>query len=130
MVQSTLPVAPGGCFPLRRVVAQEVVDDEGLDLDDPGDLGPSSQVRSIEGPASRLVIDCGPQSADEAWVTVTDTHGAVLFEGAPEADGCVYAVLPPAPSLKSVRVRVETARLHRSAEVALGEGTTTHRFAG
>jgi hypothetical protein len=106
---------------------QDPVDDE-FDLD----LEPTSEVRTVAAPTRRLVVDTGLRGAEAeaAWVTVTDDRGAVFYEGTPSADGCVDVSFEGAPSVRTARVLLETARLHRTAEVELGEGWTAHAFTG
>jgi hypothetical protein len=106
---------------------QDPVDDDfGLDLE------PTSEVRAVAASARRLVIDTGLRGADAeaAWVTVTDERGAVFYEGTPSADGCIDVSFEGAPAVRTARVLLETARLHRTAEVELGEGWTAHAFTG
>jgi len=96
---------------------QDPVDDD-FDLD----LEPTSEVRAVSAPWRRLVVDTGLRGveAESAWVTVTDQRGAVFYEGSPSADGCV--------DVRTARITLETARLHRTAEVELGDGWTSHAF--
>ena len=104
---------------------QDPVDDDfGLDLE------PTSEVRAVSAPWRRLVIDTGLRGADaeSAWVTVTDVRGTVFYEGSPSADGCVDVSFEGAPDVRAARIMLETARLHRTAEVELGEGWTSHAF--
>jgi hypothetical protein len=97
-----------------------------LDL---GDLGPISETRPIDMCARRLVVDTGLRGVEAtgAWVTVSDEAGAVLFEGAPGADGCVNVAFEGI-GVERVRILFETARLHRQAEVTLHEGVNAHAF--
>jgi hypothetical protein len=101
-------------------------------IDDDLDWEPTSEVRPVQATCRRLVVDTRLRGADAeaAWVTITDEHGAVFFEGPPSADGCVDVSFEGAPSVRTACVRLETPRLHRTAEVTLGEGWTAHAFAG
>ena len=98
-----------------------------LDLEDEE---PTSEVRAVDLRARRLVIDTGLRgaAAEAAWVTVTDDQGAVFFEGAPRADGCVDVSFAGAPHVCRACVQLETPRSHRRAEVALTAGWTAHAF--
>ncbi len=101
-------------------------------IDDELDWEPTSEVRPITSTHRRLVVDSGlrGREAEEAWLTVTDEHGAVFFEGSPSADGCIDVSFEGAPAVRTARVQLETSRLHRTAEVPLAEGWTSHAFAG
>jgi len=101
-------------------------------IDDELDWEPTSEVRPVQTTCRRLVVDTGLRGADAeaAWVTITDERGAVFFEGPPSADGCVDVSFEGAPSVRTARILLETPRLHRTAEVALGEGWTSHAFGG
>ncbi len=104
---------------------------EPIDLDDlEQELEPTSEVRTIESRVRRLVVDTGlrGEAAEQAWVTVTDPDGAVYYEGAPSADGCVDVSFEGAPQVTRAHIQLETARLHRQAEVALNQGWTAHAF--
>jgi hypothetical protein len=98
-----------------------------LDLDD---WEPTSEVRAVDSRARRLVIDTGlrGEAAEAAWVTVTDEQGAVFYEGAPSADGCLDVSFEKAPETSRACIQLETPRSHRSAEVALTAGWTSHAF--
>ncbi len=103
------------------------------DLLDAGwDPEPTSEVREVDGKVRRLVVDTGLRGADaeNAWVTVADPSGALHFEGPPSADGCIDVSFENAPDVRVACVRLETARLHRTAEVDLKEGWTAHAFTG
>ena len=121
MLRST----PGGAIG-RRAVPHPL---DALDLPDL-DFEPTSEVRPLDARVRRLVIDTGLRgdAADQAWVTVSDEAGTVYFEGTPSADGCVEVSFDGAPEVRSVRVLLETARLHRQAQVMLGDGWTAHAF--
>ena len=101
-------------------------------IDDDLDWEPTSEVRPIAPTQRRLVVDTGlrGREAEEAWLTVTDERGAVFFEGSPNADGCIDVSFEAAPGVRTARVQLETSRLHRTAEVELGEGWTSHAFNG
>ena len=102
-----------------------------IDLDDlERDLEPTSEVRSITSTARRLVVDTGlrGESAESAWVTVTDERGAVFYEGAPSADGCIDVSFENAPHVSRACIQLETPRSHRSAEVTLTAGWNAHAF--
>jgi hypothetical protein len=104
---------------------QDPVDDDfGLDLE------PTSEVRALSVKFRRLVVDTGLRGAEAeaAWVTVTDESGAVFYEGSPSADGCIDVSFEAARQVLAARILLETARLHRTAEVQLGEGWTSHAF--
>ena len=104
---------------------------DAIDLDDVDhDFEPSSEVRTIESRVRRLVVDTGlrGEAAEQAWVTVTDLGGAVFYEGAPSADGCVDVSFENAPQVTHARIQLETPRCHRSAEVSLAAGWTAHAF--
>jgi|SRR5580698_5639492 hypothetical protein len=103
---------------------EEPVDDL-FDLD----LEPTSEIRPIDSRARRLVVDSGLRgpAAEAAWIIIMSLEGVVFFEGAPSADGCVEMSLEASP-LTKVRVRLETARCHRQAEVVLTDGWTAHAF--
>jgi hypothetical protein len=102
-----------------------------LDLDDFGvepERDPISEVRQVE--FRRLMVDTGIRgaAAEQAWVSVSDEAGAVLFEGTPSGDGCVEVSFEKAPRVERVRVLLETARSHRQAEVTLRDGRNAHAF--
>lgn len=103
-------------------------------IDEELEWEPTSEVRPVNATSRRLVVDTGLRGADAeaAWVTVTDEHGAVFFEGPPSADGCIDVSFERqgAASVRVARVLLETPRLHRTAEVELGDGWTAHAFAG
>lgn len=109
---------------------QDVVDDDLRDFDALVEDGPTSEVRSVVPRVNRLVVDTGLRGADaeNAWVTVSDEGGTVFFEGPPSADGCVDVSFEAGPHVRVARVRLETARLHREADVELRNGWTAHRF--
>jgi hypothetical protein len=94
------------------------------------DHDPISEVRPVGARARRLVVDTGLRgaAAAEAWVTVTDVNGALCFEGMPGEDGCLDMSFPAGEAPDRVVVHLETARLHRSAEVTLREGWNAHAF--
>jgi hypothetical protein len=94
------------------------------------DLEPSSEVRPVDAKVRRLVVDTGVRgdAAEKAWVTVTDAAGVVHFEGTPSADGCIEVSFEGAPAVRDVCVLLETARSHRQAQIALGDGWTAHAF--
>jgi hypothetical protein len=79
----------------------------------------------------RLIVDTGLRGGEAAtaWVTVSDEAGAVLFEGVPDAEGHVHVTFVGLPAVERVHILLETARLHRQAEVPLREGTNSHTFA-
>jgi hypothetical protein len=122
MPESPLPDDPLG---LALLAAP---DDPADSLDDDG---PSSAVRPIEPRVRQLVVDTGLRgaAAEGAWVTVTDAAGTVCFEGPPSADGCVHVSFDGAPRADHVKVLLETATLHRQAEISLRDGWTSHAFA-
>ncbi len=96
--------------------------------------GPSSEVRPVD-PTVRvrsLLVStglCGVAAAN-AWVSVTDADGAVLFEGPAGEDGCIAVSFEREPKVDRVYVLLETASSHRQAEVRLGDGRTEHAFTG
>lgn len=100
---------------------------EPLDLPDDE---PISEIRPIGAQTRRLVVDTGLRgaAADTAWVTVTDERGAVHFEGAPSADGCIEVAFEGGPTVARVRVMLETPRLHRQAIIDLRDGWNAHAF--
>ena len=100
---------------------------EPIELDEPD---PTSEVRTISSTTRRLVIDTGlrGEAAESAWVTVTDDRGAVFYEGAPSADGCVDVSFEGAPQVTRACVQLETPRNHRSAEVPLTAAWNAHTF--
>jgi len=102
-----------------------------IDLDDlDRDWEPTSEVRPITSSVRRLVVDTGlrGEAAESAWVTVTDERGAVFYEGAPSADGCIDVSFENAPQVKRACIQLETPRCHRSAEVTLAAGWNSHAF--
>jgi hypothetical protein len=114
-----------------RVLPLELdLDDLGAPAPAPGDRDPISEVRQVDARIRRLVVDTGIRgaAAEQAWVTVTDEAGAVRFEGAPSADGCVEVSFEDAPGVQRVRVLLETARSHRQAEITLRDGWNAHAF--
>jgi hypothetical protein len=115
----------------RLVGTQDAVDDDLSEFDALSERSPTSEVRNVDPQASRLVVDTGLRGADAeaAWVTITDEGGTVHFEGPPSADGCIDVSFEAAPHVRLARVRLETARLHREADVELKGGWTAHRFA-
>ena len=94
------------------------------------DLEPASEVRPTDGRVRRLVVDTGLRGADAeaAWVTVSGEDSAVHFEGAPTSEGRVEVSLEGAPGVARALVQLETATLHRQAQVSLGEGATAYAF--
>ena len=96
------------------------------------ELEPTSEIRPVEGRGKRLVVDTGLRGAEAeaAWVTVMGPDDQVFFEGPPSADGCIDVSFETTPEVGRARVRLETARLHRTAEVELKEGWTAHAFTG
>ncbi len=91
---------------------------------------PISEIRAIDTRTRRLVVDTGVRgaAAESAWVTVTDEHGALHFEGAPGADGCVEIAFDGGSSVSRVRVQLETPRVHRQAVIDLRDGWNAHAF--
>jgi hypothetical protein len=91
---------------------------------------PISEVRTIEARTRRLVVDTGLRgaAAEAAWVTVSDQHGAVHFEGPPGADGCVEVAFEGGPSVTRARMLLETTRGHRQAFIDLRDGWNAHAF--
>lgn len=91
---------------------------------------PISEIRTIDTRTRRLVIDTGIRgsAAESAWVTVTDEHGAVRFEGAPSADGCIEIAFDDGPTVSRAHVLLETPRLHRQAVIDLRDGWNAHAF--
>jgi hypothetical protein len=115
----------------HSVGTHDAVDDDLKDFEALCETSPTSEVRQVDPRGSRLVVDTGLRGADAeaAWVTVTDDNGTTHFEGPPSADGCVDVSFESAPQVRMARVRLETARRHREAEVELKGGWTAHRFA-
>jgi hypothetical protein len=114
MVDSRQPAA----FP---TIAGDGADDE-----------PSSEVRRVEtiDPLRILRIFTwlrGPNT-EGAWLTVTDDHGAVQFEGPLSVEGDVEIPLRHAGHVERVRVLLETVRWHRQADVCLSENLTEYVF--
>lgn len=91
---------------------------------------PISEVRTIEARARRLVVDTGLRcaAAEAAWVTVSDQHGAVHFEGPPSADGCIEVAFQGGPDVTRARVLLEMLRGHRQAFIDLRDGWNAHAF--
>jgi hypothetical protein len=96
--------------------------------------GPSSEVRPVDATVRvrSLLVSTSLRgvAAADAWVSVTDAAGAILFQGAPGDDGCITVSFEEAPNVDRVYVLLETARSHRQAEVSLGEGCTELSFDG
>jgi hypothetical protein len=112
---------------------------EPLDLlarkDDPKeetDCVPSSGVQPVDGGerVRALLVFTGLSGADAAaaWVTVSDPHEVVYFEGPPAADGSVAVYVNDSRRVDSLRILLETTRLHRQAEVTLSEAVTEYAF--
>jgi hypothetical protein len=106
-----------------------------VSMDDPADEAdpvPPSRVQAIDhGERVRaLLVFTGLSGADAAaaWVTVSDCHGVVYFEGSPAADGSVAVYVNDARRVDSLLVQLETTRIHRQAEVALSEEVTEYAF--
>ena len=101
---------------------------------DETDRDPPSQVRSVEANehVRSLVVFTGlsGQDAQAAWVTVSDACGVVYFEGSPAADGTVAVYFDDSRRIDSLRILLETARMHRQAEVALSDRVTEYAFQG
>jgi len=102
-------------------VAGEGADDE-----------PSSEVRRVETidrPRTLRIFTWlrGPNT-EGAWLTVTDDHGGVQFEGPLSEEGDVEIPLRHAGQVERVRVLLETVRWHRQADVCLGEDLTEYVF--
>ena len=91
---------------------------------------PISEIRPIATQTRRLVVDTGIRgaAAESAWVTVTDERGALHFEGAPSADGCIEVAFENGPTVARVSVMLETPRLHRQAVIDLRDGWNAHAF--
>jgi hypothetical protein len=110
---------------LRRAMGMQ----DRTDLADfDGDFAPTSQVRPVDSRARRLLVDTGlrGEAAEAAWITVTDESGAVVYDGALGADGCVDVSFEP--RISRACIQLETPRCHRRAEVALTGGWTAHVF--
>lgn len=104
----------------------------GQPMQEPYDLRddePISEIRTIEG-TRRLVVDTGLRgaAAESAWVTVSDEHGALRFEGTPSADGCIEVAFEGEPAVTRAHVLLETPRLHRQAVIDLRDGWNAHAF--
>jgi hypothetical protein len=104
-------------------------------MDDPAhetDCVPPSGVQPVDaGERVRaLLVFTGLFGADAAaaWVTVSDCHGVVYFEGSPAADGSVAVYVNDSRRVDSLRILLETTRLHRQAEVTLSEAVTEYAF--
>jgi hypothetical protein len=95
---------------------------------------PPSQVRPVESSdhVRSLLLFTGLSDADAetAWVTVSDANGVVYFEGSPTADGTVAVSIDDSRRVDSLCVRLETARMHRQAEVTLSGEVTEYAFQG
>lgn len=102
------------------------------DPEEETDCVPSSGVQSVDaGERVRaLLVFTGLFGADAAaaWVTVSDPHDVVYFEGPPAADGSVAVYVNDSRRVDSLRILLETTRLHRQAEVTLSEAVTEYAF--
>lgn len=93
------------------------------------ELGPASEVRPTEDPAS-LVVETllRGREAESSWLTVTSSQGAVCFEGPLPPNGTLAIMLGAPLRASRVFVTLEADRWHRQAEVSIGPGENRYTF--